>query len=171
MDIKKLEETNIKTDSPKSALASINWVAPEYEYIPKSNNWFWSVGIVTGSIAFASILLGNSLFAILVLIAGFTIILYGTRKPRKVEFSVNPKGIKIGDRLFAFENLQSFWIYYDPPYRKYVAVEPKKILMPIISIPLADTNPNIIREYLVKFLKEERREESFVATITRFLGF
>ena len=43
--------------------------------------------------------------------------------------------------------------------------------MPAISIQLGDIDPNAVREYLLKFLKEERREEPLVSTITRLLRF
>ncbi len=164
----KQEETE---SAEKSIPSSIKWTAPEYEFIPKSNNWFWSVGIIAGGIAFASILLGNFLFAIFVLIAGFAVIIHGAKKPRKVEFSVGPRGLQIDKRLFPFENLRSFWVHYDPPYKKLVSVEPKKFFMPTISAPLGDTNPNDIRKYLIKFIKEERQEESIITTISRLLGF
>ena len=149
----------------------LKWGALEYEYIPKSNNWFWSVGIIAISVAFASVLLGNMLFAILVMIAATTIILYGAKKPKKVMFSFTARGLQIDSRLFPYENLRSFWIHYEPPAKKNIVIEPKKLFMPAIIIPLGDADPNIIREHLLKFLKEERHEESIAQTISRLLGF
>jgi len=169
------KEMATQEEAPKIELKSsrplLKWEAFEYEYIPKSNNWFWSVGIIAASAALASVLLGNILFAILVMIAGLTIILYGVKKPKKIMFSFAGRGLQIDDRLFPYENLRSFWIHYDPPAKKNITIEPKKILMPTISIPLGDTDPNIIREHLLKFLKEERHEESITQTISRLLGF
>ena len=155
----------------KTSLPFIKWETLEYEYIPKSNNWFWSVGIITLGIMFASVLLGNVLFAILVLIGGLAVIIYGARKPKKVAFSFTSRGLQIDKRLFLYENLRSFWIHYDPPYKKLLTIEPKKILIPTLIIPLGDTDPNAVREYFLKFLKEERREESFIQTISRLIGF
>lgn len=156
---------------PKPFPSAIKWEALEYEYIPKSNNWFWSIVIIVIGISFASILLGNMLFAIFVVIAGLAIILFGARKPREISFSLSAKGLQIEKRLFPYENLRSFWIHYDPPKQKLLTVELKKLLIPAISIQLGDTDPNAVREYLLKFLKEERREEPLVATITRLLRF
>jgi hypothetical protein len=168
VNIKKQENPNPEL---KTLLPLIKWEAEEYDYIPKSNNWFWSVGIITIGIAMASIFLNNILFAVLVVLGGVTIILYGARRPRKVVFSIIPRGVQIENRLFPFENLKSFWIHYEPPYKKLLTIEPKKLLMPVISVPLGDINPNTIREHLLKFLKEERREESFIQTIIRLIGF
>ena len=168
-------ETPKKEEAPKTELKTslpfIKWETLEYEYIPKSNNWFWSVGIITLGIMFASALLGNVLFAILVLIGGLAVIIYGARKPKKVSFSFDSRGLQIDKRLFPYENLRSFWIHYDPPYKKLLTIEPKKIFMPTLIIPLGDTDPNAVREYLLKFLKEERREESFIQTISHLIGF
>lgn len=159
-------ETELKTSLPL-----VQWEALEYEHAPKSNNWFWSVGVVAVGLIFAAILLNNILFAIFVTLAAFTIILYASRKPRKIIFTLTSRGLKIENRLFPYENLRSFWIHYDPPLKKILIIEPKKLLMPTISIPLADADPNIVREHLLKFLKEERREESAVQTLMRLFRF
>jgi hypothetical protein len=168
VNVKKEEKSNPEL---KTSLSFIKWEAQEYEYVPKSNNWFWTVGIISVGAATASLLLGNFLFAILMLIAGFAIILSGARKPRKIAFSFTSQGLQIGKRLFPYENLRSFWIHYEPPHKKLLTIELKKFFMPAISIPLGDINPNLVREHLLKFLKEERREESFIQTIIRFAGF
>lgn len=159
------------TNELKSSRPLIRWETLEYEYTPKSNNWFWTVGIIAVGAATASLLLGNFLFAILILIAGFAIILSGARKPRKVLFSFTGRGLQIEKRLFPYENLRSFWIHYEPPHKKILTIEPKKFFMPVITVPLGDINPNIVREHLLKFLKEERAEESFIQTIIRLLRF
>ena len=167
---KKEEKTEEKVEL-KTNIPMLKWGALEYDYIPKSNNWFWGVAIVAISITLASALLGNFLFAILVAVAAFAVIIYGARKPRKVSFSFTARGIQIDNHLFPYENLRSFWLHYDPPQKKFITVEPKKMFMPAITVPLGDTDPNIVREYLLKFLKEERQEESLITTIIRFLGF
>jgi hypothetical protein len=154
----------------KDSRPLIRWEALEYEYVPKSNNWFWTVGIIFVGLSIASVLLGNFLFAILVLIAGFAVILMGIRRPKKISFSFTVRGLQIEKRLFPYENLKSFWIHFEPPHKKLLTIEPKKFFMPIISVPLGDINPNVVREHLLKFLKEERHEESFIQTIIRLAG-
>lgn len=172
MDVVKIQKKSTKQEEKlKSTPTLIRWEALEYEYRPKSNNWFWTIGIISLGLSVASLLLGNLLFAILILIAGFAIILAGARRPRKILFSFTSRGLEIEKRLFPYENLKSFWIHYEPPHKKLLSIEPKKIFMPMIFIPLEDINPNIVREHLLKFLKEERREESFVQTIIRLVGF
>ena len=156
---------------PRPAFSLIKWEAPEYEYRPKSPNWFWSAGIISAAVAAASVLLGNILFAILVLLAGFSVILFGGRRPKIIWFSLTAQGIQIGDRLFPYDNIRSFWIHYDPPYKKILSIELKKVFMPMMLIPLADNDPNVIREHLIKFIKERRHEESFTEIPPAFWDF
>ena len=47
----------------------IAWEAPEYYHTDKTADWFWTLGIITVTIVIVSLLLGNILFAIFVLIA------------------------------------------------------------------------------------------------------
>jgi hypothetical protein len=105
------------------------------------------------------------------LLAGFAVALYASRKPRKIWFSLNPRGVQIADRIYPYENLDSFWIHYDPPFKKNLTLTPKKLFMPRISLPFEDTDPNAIREYLLKFLKEKQHEESATETLMRLLRF
>ena len=169
------EEEAIEEEKPpielKSSRALLKWEALEYDYVPKSSNWFWSVGIIAIGAIVAASLLGNILFAILVIIATLTIILYGMKKPRKVMFSFTGRGLQIENRIFPYDNLRSFWIHYEPPVKKLVTIEPKQFFMPTISVPLGNADPNMVRDHLLKFLKEERREESLAQTITRLFGF
>ncbi len=149
----------------------IKWQAPEYEHREKSSDWFWMVGIITIALVFAAILLKNLLFGILAGLAGFSIALYGARKPSVVNFRIGPKGIEIGNKIYDYENLNSFWVNYDPPRRKDLILESKKAIMPHIVIFLGDADPEEIRQYLLQFLKEVKIEESLTNTIAKLLGF
>jgi hypothetical protein len=147
----------------------LEWSALEYENKKKSPDWFWTIGIIIIALFVSSILLKNFLFGVLVLLAGFSLALYGVKKPSIVFFGIGPKGIKIANNIFNYENLKSFWVNYDPPRVKELIIESKKTFMPHITIPLDDADPVKVREYLLKFLKEEKIEESLIITIARLL--
>lgn len=150
---------------------SITWEADEYIYRPKTRDWYWAVAILSAGVVVVSFITANFLLGVLALIAGFTIILYGSRPPQKVRFAINHEGVVIDKRLYNFEDLHSFWIHYDPPHKKELGIISKKPFMPKISIPLADQDPNKVREYLLDFLEEEEHEESLAEAISHFFGF
>lgn len=170
IDIKDIKREK-ESEKPKDMPESLSWKTSEYEHSPKTTDWYWSVGILTAGIVIVALITGNFLLGILALIAGFTIMLYGARAPRMVQFTINHKGIIIEDRLYQFENLESFWIHYDPPDKKELGIVSEKFFMPRITIPLDDTDPNDIRNHLIQFLEEEAYEESLIEALSKYLGF
>jgi len=179
----RIEEIGKKTESEKQARESqnreialikplIEWETLEYEYYPKSADWYWGITIVILALVFSVIyFFGNIILGILFFLLGFVVLLYGARKPRLMKFSLTHQGLAIGEKLYPYEHLKSFWLDYKPPERKELIVISKKILMPKIVIPLAETDPNPIREFLVKILKEEYQEPSLSEEIARHLRF
>lgn len=149
----------------------ISWQALEYDYIPKSSNWFWVVGIFTFAFLVIAIVMKNALFSIFSLLAGFSIALYGAKKPALASFSITTAGLQINKTFYLYKEIDSFWIHYDPPRKKELSIQSKKKLMPFIKIPLGDADPNIIRKALMIFLKEEEHSESIIESVGDYFGF
>lgn len=150
----------------------IEWETLEYEYYPKSSDWYWGIAIIILALVFSvAYFFNNIILGILFFLLGFVILLYGAKKPRMMKFSLTYQGLVIGEKLYPYEHLKSFWLDYKPPERKELIVISKKTLMPKIIIPLAETDPNPIREFLVKILKEEYQEPSLSEEIARHLKF
>lgn len=160
------EEAENKPNTPETS--AITWQAPEYTHYFKTSDWYWSVGILTLALFAVGLIMRNFLFSLLVVIAGFTVAMYGAKKPRTVTFSIDLEGLRIGDTLHPFETLKSFWIFYDPPLTKELSVESQKMMMPHIKIPLAEANPAKIRAYLVQYMPEKHQEESLVEHLIRY---
>ena len=150
---------------------AISWKAEEYPYYRKTTDWYWAIGIITAGLFAGAVILGNILFSALILLSGFSIALYGARRPHTVPFSVSSEGIRIADRLYPYESITSFWIFYDPPQVKELRIESQKLMMPHITIPLGDTDPVKVRTYLQQFLSEEQQEESLIDTLVRYARF
>lgn len=151
---------------------SISWQAPEFYYYEKTADWYWALGIICIGIVVASILLKNFLFAVLIFIAGFSLALYGAKRPKITSFSINERGIIIDNKqIYPYENIKSFWIEYNPPYQQELLIELKKSMMSKITIILDDVNPEEVKKYLLKHIKEEKIPESLSATIAKILKF
>ena len=149
----------------------MSWEAEEFERYEKNKDWYWSVGIVSIGFFILALILENWLFAILVVLGGFTIAMYGSKNPKIIQFSITSRGIKADQVLYPFESLKYFWINYDPPHIRELYVVSKKVIQTQINIPLGAADPNEVREHLVKFLEEKEIEESLFDTIARFFRF
>jgi len=149
----------------------ILWEAEEYPYYRKSSDWYWAVGIITAGFFAVAIIVGNLLFGAFILLGGFTLALYGARRPQTVSFSISPKGVHVGDTIYPYESIKSFWIFYDPPHVKELSIESHKFIMPHIRIPLGNVNPANMRSYLQQFLPEEQQEEALTDSLARYFRF
>lgn len=151
----------------------IVWENYEFIYQEKTNDWFWAVGIITLSLATIAIIYSNPLFAVFMIIAGFTIFMKAKKTPRLINFEINTKGIKIDDTLYPYTNLKSFWIEDNSREVPKMILRTEKFITPIIVVPL-DTNlvnHEELRNFLLKFLTEEKLLEPFSHKMTEFLGF
>ncbi|PLX25732.1 hypothetical protein C0580_01480 [Candidatus Parcubacteria bacterium] len=101
----------------------------------------------------------NPLFVIL--IALFALVYFYTERqePNKLNFFVAEDGILIEDRLVEYKDIESFYIVYQPPGIKNVYFQPKNHILPLITIPLEDSNPVELRHILLDFIEENLDKE------------
>lgn len=149
----------------------IEWKAPEYHYHEKDSNWFWVLGIIALALMLAALILESFLFAALIIISGFTVAIYGVRRPHNIKFTLDPRGILVGEKLYDYESISHFWIEYTPPNRKELLIVQKKTFSSVITIMLEDADPELIRDYLLQYLKEEKIEEPLAISLSRFIRF
>ena len=151
--------------------SKIKWSALEYEFHEKTPEWYWALGIITAALVLAAVILHNFLFAVLVVLAGFSVGLYGSRRPRMTLHEINSGGVSLGNKNFNYDSIDHFWINYDPPAKKELILESKKTFSTHTVILLGNAEPEQIRRYLLQYLKEKKIEESLVAVIARVLKF
>lgn len=149
----------------------LEWTAPEFEYYRKDKSWLITVSLIAAGLLLWALFTKNIIFALLIGLSYFTIIVYGLKKPALVKLAITPKGVKINQTLYEFDNLKSFWIFYQPPRVKEISLRSKKIIMPYIKIPLGEQNPVEVRRILLKYLPEKRHKESLVDNLARNLRF
>lgn len=157
-------------DKNKSADA-IEWMAPEFEFREKDESWFFGLGLIMTAVIIYFALVKNFLAVVLFLLASFVLMKYANRRPRDMKFRVGPKGVEIGDEIYSFETLESFWIFYNLPEVKELSVKSKKTLLPYIKLPLGSTHPVLLREILTQYLPEIEQEEGFFDDLSRKIGF
>lgn len=158
-------------DQKTNALPPISWKSQEHGRRQKSAEWFWLIASGALAIIIICILTGNILLAVFTGISALVIILLGGQKPKKIDFALTEKGIKIDSRLYPYEKLSSFCINYELPHKKELVVTTIRKIDPIIKIPLGDTHPERMRSFLSKFLKEKKHRESLIETVSEVLGF
>jgi hypothetical protein len=148
----------------------IRWTADEYVARRRGTDWYWALGIIAAAAAVTAIIVGNFLFAVVIIIGSFVLVLYARKKPVAFEFEINEKGIVIGQRLYPFRTLESFWIPDDGAPR--IIVHSKRLLVPQIVIPLSnEVSIEAVHAALQNALTEDEHTEPLSERLGEWLGF
>jgi hypothetical protein len=147
---------------------AITWSAYEYEYRPKTSNWYTVLFVIAIGLSVTAFILGNFLFGVFVIIAAFAIALMGSKPPLSREFSITQRGISINKTFLAWSALDSFWVEEGPAPR--LLVRRRDFFAPLIVVPIGDISPELIRTRLGQRLEEEEMAEPLSHRIAEQIG-
>ena len=157
--------------SDNEVVRAITWEAHAHHHIEKGNDWFWVLGIITIAATIAAVLLGNTLFAILLFIAGLVTALHANRPPQIIPFAVTQRGLRIDDQLYPYSTLESFYIDEENLLGTQLRAKSDKLFMPLLILPLPEEYIDDIEDILASRLPEEHLEEPFATKVLEFFGF
>lgn len=152
-------------------MSRLEWEAREYAYREKGGDWFWAVGIIAASLAITAVLFKNTIFAVLIILGAFTLMVFAKRIPRLVKFSVDEDGIRADKLFYPWSSLESYWVETGANEPPKLLVKSKRPLAPLIIIPLDDMEPDAVKTSLRDFLPLEKETEPLSQKIMEFLGF
>ena len=152
-------------------LRGVTWEALEHHHGEKGSDWFWALGIVVVASAAASILLGNTLLGILILVGGSVMAMLAMREPKIVPYAVTLRGIRVEDKLYPYSTLESFYIDEEDPLGPQLLAKSEKMFMPLIVMPIPEEYIEDIEDILASRLPEEHLEEPFANKLLEFFGF
>lgn len=156
-----------------SQVKSMTWEAYEHEHREKSKDWYWSLGILVVTSSVLSIIFGNYLFGVLLIIIGISLSLVGSKPPRLIVFEINGMGVRIGNKLFPYATLEAFWVQDNTEHDRMsqLLIRSRKAMVPLLIIPLDGVETDQVRDFLLYHLLEKELEESLSQLILENLGF
>ncbi|MFA6973467.1 MAG: hypothetical protein WC238_01845 [Parcubacteria group bacterium] len=160
--------TNIQEDNDHGAL--FHWRAPEYEIMEKSQHWYLYAGLFLAAVIAYAVYTNSPVMAITFILVGVVGYIFINKEPRVVDFYITHDGIISGREIYEFDNVKSFWIFYEPGQVKVISLHTKNKLIPFIHIPVHDEDPVKIREILLEYIQEVKQVPSAVDTFERMLG-
>ncbi len=150
---------------------SATWQSFEYEYKERSVDWYWALGIIVVSTCVASFIFKNFLFGVFILIAGASVAFFSTRKPELVVYTVNEKGVRIGNYFFPYHKIKAFWIGEHEHHNELIIHIDRAILPHITILIPENVDVDGMREFLQKYMKEEELHEPGLHRVLDRLGF
>lgn len=165
-----MEENFEQDEQPikKEVNEEIYWEYYEYEFQEKTADWFWIFGTIAILLIIIALILNNFLFALIILLSSFILGTYAKRPPSLITYGLGRYGVKHGESTFRYDTIKSFWVNKDSGH---LIIESTRMVKPHISIPLGDTDPELIRKKLLPILKEQEYKGSFSDFISDFFGF
>ena len=155
----------------------LSWETPEYFHYERTNDWYWWTGLVAIVLFGFALWQSSFLFAILILVSWFTVVLYAIRPPQIITCKLMEKGIMVKNahsetsKMYPWAELKSFWIFYRPPVQAELSIISKKAIMTHIKIPFGEADPDKIKNIVKQYLTEEQQKESLIDNLSHLAKF
>lgn len=150
----------------------VSWSALEYEHKERDHDWFWALGIIVVAGAGAALIYSNYFFAALIILSGVLLGFFARKIPDTVYYELNNRGVQIRDRLYPYENIESFWIQLGTHGRPTLFIKSQRVFMPVIGIPIEDAWAEDIADIMLsKNIPEEEMADHPSERIMEFFGF
>lgn len=148
---------------------AVEWKGQEFEFVPKSSTWYWTVGILSVGSAIAALIADNFLFAVILLLAGGTVSLLGSRRPAMHSFRISNRGIHVGEQVFPYDNISRFAIHEAEP--KKLLFELKQAVVKVMTIPLDGVDHRAVRTELKNHgIDEAETLDTLTARFSDWMG-
>lgn len=145
------------------------WRASEFEAYEKSGRWYLIFAVFILSMIIYALFSNGPIMAITFILLGIVGYIYLQKDPRVVNFSITSKGVTADKEMYLYENINSFWIFYDPHHTRVISLHTKASMLPFIHIPIGDKDPVAIRELLMRNILEIKQDPTLIDTIERAL--
>jgi hypothetical protein len=147
----------------------VEWEVDEYPHHSRSKNWYVIGGVLGVLLILYAIATANFLFAVIILMIGIITLLSTFLPPDRVPVMISNTGVVVNDMYYDFEAIRDFSLAYNPPDVKYLYFDFHSPWQPLLSIPLEDVDPNLVRESLLPFCSEnlDRTSETLTDVLRR----
>ena len=147
----------------------VSWRGPEFEHYPKDKKWYTGALLILALIIFYAVIKGGIIMAITFALIGLVGYLILSQSQKVIDFAVTYDGILVGDEIYDFDDIKSFWIFYEPPHTRVISLHMNGYFRPYLHIPLHQVDPVDVHKALVEFIPEEKQEQNIVDIMERLL--
>jgi hypothetical protein len=168
-DFEELEAPHDMLIEKHSKDVLISWQAPEFEIFERDRKWYLYISFALILIVAYAIFTNGLIMAITFILIGMVGYIYIHKTPRIMDFMITKDGVIAGREIYDFENIKSFWIFYEEDGLRVISLHTESYLAPYIHIPIHDQNPEEIRKILLEYIQEEEHRPGAIDTLDRLL--
>lgn len=150
---------------------SFTWTFKEFDQHSRGVWWYAVAGMIVALAVLYSFQTNNFLFTVIIVLTLVILFARQFQTPTNIECEITQKGIRIGNKPYAFADLASFSIITREDGRPILYVHEARGLHSLVPIPLVDIQPESVRMFLLQFLEEDtdHQHEPLWDVLTRTL--
>ena len=169
-DIASTEHTNTPPAQANQGF-DLEWFSYEHEYRIRGPYWFlYPLSIATGGIVFG-IATHSYLFIAFVAIAFLMLTYYAKKPPLMIAYAIEKRGVWVGDRLFHYGKLTSFWIFTHALMAPELLLETNNPVYPLLHLRLEGIDLDTVKHAISRYLPEKEQKDLASHQIARIIGF
>ena len=154
---------------PALGEALLHWQEAEHEPLKLGPRAQTIVVVLLIAIIGYAVYTNSPLMAITFILIGTVGYLSLHREPRIISFLITTRGVIADNKLYEFEDIESFFIYTDPPFENILSLQTNGELVPYVHIPVQTVDINSLRDILNEFIPEEKHNPRLVDTLEKLL--
>jgi len=149
----------------------LSWEFWEKDKGKKTTGFYTLIFVIFLGLMVVCIFTKNFLFLIFLILFLVILISEWNRPAQQKEASIYEDGIMVAQKFYRFDQIETFWIIYEPQGSKKLFLNPKGVLNLEFSVSLEKQDPIKLREILKERVKEdlERKEDSVFERLKQWL--
>jgi len=149
----------------------IHWNAPEFEHKEKTNDWYWTVGVIAVILSAWRFWVGDYMLAIFIVMAGLCLIMLGGHKPEQIDILIDEEGVVIGHKSYLWSNLLGYDMV-SAGGKVTLILETNAKLVPVITLNIpSDIDPDEVNAIISEHVEVKDLQPSRSQAIFGFFGF
>lgn len=146
------------------------WQTIEFQKARKSADWYWAFWIITIALIVVAVFLESYVFALLILVAGFSLSLIASRPSEEIVVHINQDGITFGSTVVHFNEMKSFYIIERGI--PVLIIRTQQLFYPTITHTIDTESVDIdeLRAFLARRVHQQRMHEPVMHHIFNHLG-
>ncbi len=165
------EDATDETEEQQNRIL-MEWTSPEFVYFEKTKMWYLITALVFAGLVTFGIWTKSFITVITFVILFIVIYMYAQRKPEETYFAVTLDGLIHGNNFYSYDDIDAFWIDYDPPHNTAIHIQVHRLIAQKITIQLTDQDPVELRRMLIKEIPEsEKLADGLAEALSRRIGF
>ncbi|MBU0648440.1 hypothetical protein KJ855_04645 [Patescibacteria group bacterium] len=124
------------------------WESNEFDYHEKGKNWTYTLIVIAVVLIVLFVFMSNWLGIVIVVLLAVVVYQYAFKKPRMMHYILSREGLLVGEKLYTFKDIKSFWITFDG----VLYVNTRQYVPPRLTVGLESVDVVALEKFLGNYV-------------------